>query len=153
MLSIIHLTASSRCGMAVRTRSRTFARFQRTKRLSELVCGPWHSSRPCHGVREFNTRKMPLRTRLSSTRGTPRNLQGRIGAIDRQRVSERASLMFKAAFGSLNHTGTPNFNVCLGPDTTIWSLRSTDRLEPILPGAVVALRSAFVSTVPSRIVQ
>ena len=98
-------------------------------------CSRWCMGQKCsgrsrQGPPDLKIQKMPFRTCLSSARGTPRGLQGSIGAISRHSTSERACLMFKAPFSSLNHASMPNFSVCFAPDIAAWSVRSIDRLEP-----------------------
>ena len=46
---------------------------------------PLHSGRSRHGAPDRSTQHMPLRTRRSSTRGTPRALFGNIGLMERHR--------------------------------------------------------------------
>jgi hypothetical protein len=58
------------------------------------------------------TQKMPLRTRRSFTRGTPRGLFGSIGLmVIREFVAHDSS----PQFGSLNHEGLANANSWRGP--------------------------------------
>jgi len=51
------------------------------KAVVAVVYGPKSSGRSRHGAPDRNTQKMPLRTRRSFTRGTPRGLFGNIGLM------------------------------------------------------------------------
>src|SRR5215468_1692378 len=62
----------------------------RTKRLWQVVRGPNRSGRSRQGAPDRSTQKMPFSTRRSSTRGTPRGLLGRSGAITRHSKSVRS---------------------------------------------------------------
>ena len=54
---------------------------QRLKRLYAVVYGPYRSGRSRHGEPVRRMKKMPLRMRRSSWRGTPRGLFGESGAM------------------------------------------------------------------------
>ena len=56
-----------------------------------MVYGPKLSGRSRHGAPDRKTQKMPLRTRRSFTRGTPRGLLGSIGSIRRNRAKPGVS--------------------------------------------------------------
>src|SRR6516164_6159925 len=74
-VSIIWTAASWVAASASMMRPQTPARRQRTNRLWQVVYGPNAFGRSRHGAPDRKTQKMPLRTRRSFTRGTPRGLR------------------------------------------------------------------------------
>ena len=56
--------------------------------------------------------KDAIQNRMSSKRGTPRGLQGRIGSMRRHSASVRALRIRAAPFWSLNHADRPSLKVC-----------------------------------------
>jgi len=62
-----------------------------------------------HGAPDRKTQNMPLRTRRSSTRGTPRGLLGSIGLMALQARSVSSyRIVSKLHCGSLNHASRPH---------------------------------------------
>ena len=90
VLSIIWMSPSCATAMAFIIRSHTPALRYRTKRLSQVVRGPWRSGRSRHGAPDRSTQKIPFGTRRSSTRGTPLGLLGRSVSITLHSKSVRS---------------------------------------------------------------
>ena len=115
-VSIIWTAASWAAASASVMRPQTPARRQRTNRLEQVVYGPNAAGRSRQGAPDRRTQKMPLRTRRSFTRGTPRGLFGQhrldgnpfiIGGF----VAHDSS----PQFGSLNHRGSANATLLARP--------------------------------------
>src|SRR5579875_3392476 len=90
-------------------RSQTPALRHRTKRLEQVVGGPYSLGSARHGAPVRKTQKIPFRTRRSSTRGTPRGLFGSNGAITPhpKSVSSYPCMIKPSQTESLNHTSIP----------------------------------------------
>jgi len=73
------------------------------------VGGPNSFGKARHGAPVRSTQKIPLSTRRSSTRGTPRGLFGKSGAITPHSKSVRwyACMIQLPQLGSLNHIAIP----------------------------------------------